>query len=77
VTINGRRFANSASVERDSRGRPLSHVPWGVHHVNADEVWLFGFKDAHSWDSRYYGPRPLGAVQWEVTPVLTLGASRQ
>ena len=27
VTINGRRFANSASAERDSQGRPLDHVP--------------------------------------------------
>lgn len=75
VTINGRRFANSASAERDSQGRPLDHVPWGVRHVNAGEVWLFGFNDAHSWDSRYYGPLPLGAVRWVVMPVLTLGAS--
>jgi len=75
VTINGWRFANSATVACDSQGRPLSHVPWGVRHVNAGEVWLFGFKDAHSWDSRYYGPLPLGAVRWVVTPVLTLGAS--
>ena len=76
VTINGRRFANSASAERDSQDRPLAHVPWGVRHVNAGEVWLFGFNDAHSWDSRYYGPLPLGAVRWVVTPVLTLGASK-
>jgi conjugative transfer signal peptidase TraF len=75
VTINGRRFVNSASAERDSRGRPLDHVPWGVRHVNAGEVWLFGFNDAHSWDSRYYGPLPLAAVRWVVRPVLTLGAS--
>lgn len=76
VTINGRRFVNSATAECDSQGRPLIHVPWGVRHVNAGEVWLFGFKDAQSWDSRYYGPLPLGAVRWVVTPVLTLGASK-
>jgi hypothetical protein len=28
VTINGRRFVKSATAGRDSRGRPLSHVPW-------------------------------------------------
>jgi type IV secretory pathway protease TraF len=38
VTINRRRFVNSASAERDSQGRPLDHVPWGVRHVNAGEV---------------------------------------
>ena len=76
VTINGRCFVNSATAARDSQGRPLSHVPWGVRHVNGGEVWLFGFKDAHSWDSRYYGPLPLGAVRWVVTPVLTLGMSK-
>ena len=69
-------FARNDTAARDSRGRPLGHVPWGVRHVNAGEVWLFGFKDAHSWDSRYYGPLPLGAVRWLVTPVLTLGASK-
>ena len=75
VTINGRRFANSATGARDSQGRTLTHVPWGIRHVNKGEVWLFGFNDARSWDSRYYGPLPLTALRWKATPVLTLGAS--
>jgi conjugative transfer signal peptidase TraF len=77
VTINDRRFANSATATRDSEGRPLVHVPWGIHRVNAGEVWLFGFNNARSWDSRYYGPLPLAAVRWAVIPVLTLGAIEQ
>lgn len=77
VTINGRRFANSATATCDSLGRPLVHVRWGLHHVNAGEVWLFGFNDPRSWDARYYGPLPLAAIRWAAVPVLTVGAIEQ
>lgn len=76
VAINGRRYAASATAARDSGGRALAHVAWGVHRVRPGEVWLFGFHNARSWDARYFGPVPLAAVKWAAAPVLTLGAER-
>ena len=71
VAINGNRIAHSATASRDSAGRPLSHVEWGKHVVAASEVWLFGFNDRRSWDSRYFGPIPIANMRGKLEPVLT------
>ncbi len=71
VAVNGMRFMRSAVATRDSAGRPLSHVAWGSHRVAAGQVWLFGFNDRRSWDSRYFGPIPLASVRGGIKPVVT------
>ncbi len=71
VLINGKRLSNSATVARDSVGRPLGHVSWGRRLVTGDQVWLLGLNNRRSWDSRYFGPVPLRAVRGVVKPVLT------
>jgi conjugative transfer signal peptidase TraF len=71
VSVNGVRFPDSATASRDSAGRPLAHVAWGKRRVAAGQVWLFGFNDRRSWDSRYFGPVPLAAIRGELKPVVT------
>jgi conjugative transfer signal peptidase TraF len=71
VAVNGERLTNSATMAQDSAGRWLRHVMWGKRRVGLGEVWLFGFNNRRSWDSRYFGPVPLGAVRGVVQPVLT------
>lgn len=71
VAVNGVRFANSATASHDSAGRPLAHIAWGKHRVAAHEVWLFGFNDGRSWDSRYFGPIPAANLRGRLEPVLT------
>ena len=71
VAVNGVHFANSATVAHDSAGRPLAHVAWGKYRVTANEVWLFGFNDRRSWDSRYFGPIPIANVHGKLKPVMT------
>ena len=71
VAVNGERLTNSPTVAQDTAGRSLRHVVWGHRQVGADEVWLFGFNNRRSWDSRYFGPIPLGAIRGVVQPVLT------
>lgn len=71
VAVNGRRFTNSATTTHDSARRPLSHVHWGRFRVASGEVWLFGFNDRRSWDSRYFGPVPLRNIRGILQPVLT------
>ena len=70
VAVNGVRFKCSAVATRDSTGRPLPHVAWGSHRVPAGQVWLFGFNDRRSWDSRYFGPVPLANIRGEIEPVI-------
>lgn len=71
VSINGKRIAHSATASHDSAFRPLSHVEWGKHVVAANEIWLFGFNDRRSWDSRYFGPVPIASVRGKLQPVFT------
>ena len=71
VAVNGARFARSKVATHDSAHRPLPHVAWGSHRVAAGQVWLFGFNDRRSWDSRYFGPIPLANVSGEIEPVVT------
>ena len=70
VAVNGVTFNHSAVATHDSRGRALPHVAWGMHRVAAGELWLFGFNDRRSWDSRYFGPIPLASVRGEIKPVI-------
>lgn len=71
VAVNGERFAHSATVSRDSAARPLAHVPWGKRTVAPNQIWLFGFNDRRSWDSRYFGPIPAANVRGKLETVLT------
>jgi conjugative transfer signal peptidase TraF len=71
VAVNGARFQDSRTAARDSAGKPLAHVSWGVRRVSTGEVWLFGFNDPRSWDSRYFGPIPLTSIRGALQPVVT------
>jgi conjugative transfer signal peptidase TraF len=71
VAVNGVNFRHSQVAARDSAGRPLAHVPFGPRTVSSGEVWLFGFNDARSWDSRYFGPVPIASIRGSLKPILT------
>jgi conjugative transfer signal peptidase TraF len=71
VSVDGMTFRDSRTAPRDSAGRLLHHANWGVHRAGPGEVWLFGFNDPRSWDSRYFGPVPLAGVRGVLRPVLT------
>ena len=71
IAVNGQRLEHSATLSRDSSGRSVKHVAWGRYTVPTNQVWLFGTKDARSWDSRYFGPVPASSVRAALEPVLT------
>jgi conjugative transfer signal peptidase TraF len=71
IAVNGQRLEHSATLARDGRGVLVLHVAWGRYTVHPGEVWLFGTKDARSWDSRYFGPVPASSVRAALEPVLT------
>jgi len=69
VTINAQPVPQSAVLDSDSHGRDLLHVPWGTMTLAPGELWLLSTHDARSWDSRYYGPVPRGAVLATARPL--------
>jgi conjugative transfer signal peptidase TraF len=71
VSVNGVRYTRSAVAEHDSAGHPLRHVRWGKYRVGTNQVWLFGFNDRRSWDSRYFGPIPRANVRGKLQPIVT------
>jgi conjugative transfer signal peptidase TraF len=58
VSVDGVRFPNSVTIQRDPSGRTIPHQGYGLRRVREGEVWLFGLNDSRSWDSRYFGPVP-------------------
>jgi conjugative transfer signal peptidase TraF len=71
VAVNGVKFPNSQTAQRDSAGRPLAHVPSSARRVGAGEVWLFGFNNRRSWDARYFGAVPAANLRGVLRPVVT------
>jgi conjugative transfer signal peptidase TraF len=71
VAVNDVNFRHSQVAAHDSAGRPLAHVPFGPRSVSSGEVWLFGFNDARSWDSRYFGPIPFASICGSLKPLIT------
>jgi conjugative transfer signal peptidase TraF len=68
--LNGRAVPNSRVVLRDSRGRPIPHLPFGRYVVKPDHVWLFSPFHPMSFDSRYFGPVAARLVRSRITPLV-------
>ncbi len=72
VAVNGVAIPNSATKSTDREGRELPQFPRGVYTVAAGELWLLSSLNAHSWDSRYYGPIPVENVRSTVRELFTV-----
>jgi conjugative transfer signal peptidase TraF len=73
IRVNGAAVPRSATVPRDSRGRPLPHYPCGEYRLEAGELWLFSPYRPNAYDSRYFGPVKLERVVSVLKPVWTWG----
>ena len=70
LLINGRALPHSKALEADAQGRPLPALAARRFVVRAGEGILVG-DHPRSFDSRYFGPLPLAAIEGEARPVLT------
>jgi conjugative transfer signal peptidase TraF len=68
LAVNGRAVEASRPVGRDAAGRPLGHYPFGRFRIGAGELWLFAPYHPRSYDSRYFGPVAVGAVEGWLMP---------
>ena len=71
LAVNGAVLADTAPVPHDAAGRELRVWPPGVYTVQSGSLWVTTPR-ANSWDSRYWGPVPAGAVRGEAWPLLVL-----
>lgn len=69
VRINSESLTHSATVDQDSAGRLLPHLPWGRYLLASGEVWVMSTFRANSWDSRYFGPIRVESVIATAAPL--------
>jgi conjugative transfer signal peptidase TraF len=72
LAVNGRLLPNTAPLEKDSAGRPLSHCPFGRYFVAPGSIWVASSFNARSFDSRYFGPVAVSRVREHVRLIWTL-----
>ncbi|HUD99388.1 MAG TPA: conjugative transfer signal peptidase TraF [Bryobacteraceae bacterium] len=71
IAVNGKLLPNSAPLDHDSAGRPLTHWPFGRFRVASGTLWVASSYNSRSYDSRYLGPIREGAVRTRLRPLIT------
>jgi conjugative transfer signal peptidase TraF len=69
LVLNGEAFPNTAALAADSLGRPLTSPHATRFAIAANEVFLLSTATVLSFDSRYFGPLPVTAVDGIAIPV--------
>ena len=72
ITVNGVLLPNTAPKNQDSKGRPMQPWPSGQYRVPLGFVWVASSYNPWSFDSRYFGPLPVGIIRGRLKPLLTL-----
>src|SRR6201996_8112178 len=72
ITVNHVLLPNTAPKDKDSKGRPMQPWPFGQYRVPRGFVWVASSYNPWSFDSRYFGPLPVGIIRWHLKPLLTL-----
>ena len=71
IVVNGVLLRNTAPRPVDSKGRFLPHFPFGTYQVSAGTVWVASSYHPLSFDSRYFGPIPVGEIREHLKALLT------
>jgi conjugative transfer signal peptidase TraF len=70
LRVNGRLLANAKPLTADRAGRPLPSPAAPAGAVPQGMVWVISSYNALSFDSRYFGPIPVAAIEGVAKPVL-------
>ena len=71
ITVNGKLLPNSTARLSDTKGRPLTHWPFGQYQVATGTVWVVSSFNSRSFDSRYFGPVPITAIRHHLRAIFT------
>jgi conjugative transfer signal peptidase TraF len=72
IAVNGLILPNTAPKTKDSQGRDMKPWPFGRYPVPSGFVWVASSYNPWSFDSRYFGPIPVGIIRDRLKPFLTL-----
>jgi len=76
LILNGQFLPNTLALAADGRGRPLGRVREGRIVVKDNEAYLISTATGRSFDSRYFGPLPLTAIEGIAVPVWIIAGHR-
>ena len=71
IAVNGKLLPQTAPLDHDTEGRPLTHWPFGHYRAVPGTVWVASSYNPRSYDSRYLGPIPQSAVRGRLRTLLT------
>lgn len=71
LEVNNFRIPNTAPLSWDTKGRPLTHWPFGRYTVPTSMAWVASSYNGRSFDSRYFGPVAVTAIRDRARPVLS------
>ena len=77
IAVNGALVPHSLVLTADSQGRPLPVFGPGPAVIGRDEIFLLSGMHERSFDSRYFGPLPISAVEGIAIPVWTAADAAQ
>ena len=72
IAVNGPMLPNTGPKTKDSHGRAMKPWPFGRYRVAPGFVWAASSYNPWSFDSRYFGPIPVGIIRDRLKPFLTL-----
>jgi conjugative transfer signal peptidase TraF len=70
TSVNGKLLPESRQLQRDAAGRFLDFWSKPIYRIPSGRIWLYAPSE-RSWDSRYWGPIPVGNVVGIADPLLT------
>jgi conjugative transfer signal peptidase TraF len=72
VAVNGNLLSNTAPLCADSKGRALTHWPFGRYTVPSGTVWVASSYSSRSFDSRYFGPIKISVIRGHLESLWTI-----
>lgn len=70
IAVNGKLLPQTAPLDHDSEGRPLTHWPSGRYIAVPETLWVASSYSSRSYDSRYFGPILEGTVRARLRPLI-------
>jgi conjugative transfer signal peptidase TraF len=70
ISVNGKLLPESQQLQVDAVGRSLVSWSTPIYKMPNRRIWLYA-PSARSWDSRYWGPVPVGNVIGIAYPLIT------
>ena len=71
VAVNGRLILNTATRDKDAKGRAIPAVDRGTFTLQEGEIFLLATNSERSWDGRYMGATKVADVIATLRPLWT------